>query len=69
MIETFPLKQAIPMIFKCGGDCTTVDWLLLGGSIANWSFVAFLVMGAVALVTTLRVLRPKSMAVQAGSEA
>jgi hypothetical protein len=31
--------------------------------------VAFLVMGTVALVTTLRVLRPKSMAVQAGSEA
>jgi disulfide bond formation protein DsbB len=27
MIETFPLKQAIPMIFKGSGDCTTVDWL------------------------------------------
>lgn len=69
MIETFPLKQAIPMIFKGGGDCTTVDWMFLGGSIANWSFVAFLVMGTLALVTTLRVLRPKSMAVQSGSEA
>ncbi|MGE0498395.1 MAG: disulfide bond formation protein B [Ramlibacter sp.] len=42
MIETFPLKRAIPMIFKGSGDCTKVDWTFLGGSIANWSFVCFL---------------------------
>ena len=29
------------MIFKGGGDCSNVDWTFLGGSIANWSFVAF----------------------------
>lgn len=69
MIETFPLNQAIPMIFKGSGDCSKVDWTFLGGSIANWSFLVFLVLGTVALVTTLRVLRPQSMAVQAGSEA
>ena len=69
MIETFPLKQAIPMIFKGSGDCSKVDWTFLGGTIANWSFVAFLVLGTVALVTTLRVLRPQSMAVQASMEA
>jgi disulfide bond formation protein DsbB len=57
------------MIFKGSGDCSKVDWTFLGGSIANWSFVVFLVMGTVALVTTLRVLRPQSMAVQASSEA
>jgi disulfide bond formation protein DsbB len=67
MIETFPLKQAIPMIFKGSGDCSKVDWTFLGGTIANWSFVAFLVLGTVALVTTLRVLRPQSMAVQASA--
>lgn len=41
MIESFPLKRAIPMIFKGSGDCTVVDWTFLGGSIANWSFVCF----------------------------
>ncbi len=41
MIETFPLKRAIPMIFRGGGDCTQVDWTFLGLSIANWSFVCF----------------------------
>src|SRR5674476_56124 len=41
MIETFPLQRAIPMIFKGGGDCSKVDWTFLGGSIANWAFLAF----------------------------
>ena len=41
MVENFPLQRLIPMIFKGSGDCTKVDWTFLGGSIANWSFVAF----------------------------
>lgn len=41
MVESFPLQRAIPMIFRGGGDCSKVDWTFLGGSIANWSFVAF----------------------------
>ena len=54
MIETFPLKRAIPMIFKGGGDCTVVDWTFLGGSIANWSFVCFALISALALVFLVR---------------
>lgn len=42
IIENFPLKRAIPMIFKGSGDCTVVQWTFLGGSIANWSYVCFL---------------------------
>ena len=45
MVETFPLKRAIPMIFRGSGDCTKIDWSFLGLSIANWSFIAFLVLG------------------------
>ncbi|CAM8657829.1 DsbB Disulfide bond formation protein DsbB [Comamonadaceae bacterium] len=41
MIETFPLKRALPMIFRGGGDCSKVDWTFLGGTIANWSFLCF----------------------------
>ena len=57
MIESFPLQRAIPLIFRGSGDCTKVDWTFLGGSIANWSFVAFIAMAAwLALMffTTLR---------------
>ncbi len=57
MIETFPLKRAIPMIFKGSGDCTKVDWTFLGGSIANWSFVCFVVIGLVALTLIARLAR------------
>ncbi len=41
MIETFPLKRALPMIFRGGGDCSKIDWTFLGGTIANWSFICF----------------------------
>ena len=47
MIENFPLQRAIPMIFKGSGDCTKIDWTFLGGSIANWSFVWFVVFALV----------------------
>ena len=57
MIETFPLKRAIPMIFKGSGDCTKVDWTFLGGSIANWSFVCFVVIGLLALTLIARLAR------------
>ena len=59
MIETFPLQRAIPMIFKGGGDCSKIDWTFLGGSIANWSFVAFVALGLLAVLTTLHVLQGK----------
>ena len=59
MIETFPLKRAIPMIFKGSGDCSKVDWTFLGGSIANWSFVSFVAIGLVALGLVLRQVRQR----------
>jgi disulfide bond formation protein DsbB len=54
MIETFPLKRVIPMIFKGSGDCTKIDWTFLGGSIANWSFVCFVVIALVGLLLIAR---------------
>jgi len=57
MIETFPLKRAIPMIFKGSGDCTKIDWTFLGGSIANWSFVCFVVITLVGLLLVARLAR------------
>ena len=57
MIETFPLKRAIPMIFKGSGDCTKIDWTFLGLSIANWSFVCFVVIALLGLVLVFRQFR------------
>ena len=54
MIETFPLKRAIPMIFKGSGDCTKIDWTFLGLSIANWSFLCFMGIVVIGLVLIVR---------------
>jgi disulfide bond formation protein DsbB len=56
MIEAFPLRRAIPMIFRGSGDCSVIDWTFLGLSIANWSFLCF---SAIALLAAaLWVKRP-----------
>jgi disulfide bond formation protein DsbB len=69
MIETFPLQRAIPMIFKGGGDCSKVDWTFLGGSIANWSFVAFVGLGLLALASVVRLMsQPVTTDTDAGED-
>ena len=57
MIETFPLKRAIPMIFKGSGDCTKIDWTFLGLSIANWSFLCFTCIALLGVLLVFRQLR------------
>ena len=58
MIESFPLRRAIPMIFRGTGDCSVIDWTFLGLSIANWSFLCFSAIALLALA--LWVKRPAS---------
>ncbi|RZI89902.1 MAG: disulfide bond formation protein B [Variovorax sp.] len=54
MIETFPLKRALPMIFRGGGDCSQIDWTFLKLSIANWSFIAFTVFTVLTVILLAR---------------
>lgn len=57
MIESFPLQRAIPMIFKGTGDCSAIDWRFLGATIANWSFVWFVVFALLIVTVLLRSAR------------
>ncbi|MDR3369373.1 MAG: disulfide bond formation protein B [Rhodoferax sp.] len=57
MIENFPLNRVIPMIFRGSGDCAAVDWRFLGGSLANWSFLAFSLIGVLAVLMLWRIGR------------
>jgi disulfide bond formation protein DsbB len=59
MIEAFPLQRAIPMIFRGSGDCSQVDWTFLGLSIANWSFICFVVFVLLVLILMLRRAAPR----------
>jgi disulfide bond formation protein DsbB len=54
MIESFPLKRAIPMIFKGSGDCSAIDWTFLGLTIANWSFLCFSLIALLAVLLLVR---------------
>lgn len=53
MLESFPLTEALPMIFRGTGDCTKVLWRFLGLSIAEWSLICFacLIVAAVIAAT------------------
>ncbi|MEG1201432.1 MAG: disulfide bond formation protein B, partial [Comamonas sp.] len=57
MIESYPISRSLPMIFRGSGDCTAIDWTFLGGSIANWSFVAFTVFFVVLLLAIFKAKR------------
>ncbi len=54
MIESFPLRRVIPMLFRGSGDCSAVDWTFLGLTIANWSFLNFLLVAALGIGLLLR---------------
>ena len=41
MVNSFPLGQALPMIFRGTGDCAVVLWRFLGLSIAEWAALCF----------------------------
>ena len=48
LMESFPLTQVLPMLFRGAGDCSAIDWTFLGLSIANWSLVNFVLIAALA---------------------
>ena len=53
MLESFPLTQALPMIFRGTGDCTKVPWRFLGLSIAEWSLICFATLIVAAIVAAV----------------
>lgn len=48
MLDSFPLADALPMIFRGAGDCSAVQWSFLGMSIAEWALVWFAIIGVIA---------------------
>lgn len=54
MLGSFPLADALPMIFRGAGDCTAIDWTFLNLSIANWSLINFTLIAVFALLMMWR---------------
>lgn len=50
LLNTFPLAKALPAIFEGTGECSKVDWTLIGLSIPEWAFVWFVIFAVTAVV-------------------
>jgi disulfide bond formation protein DsbB len=60
IIERFPLTEALPKIFAGSGECAEVGWRFLGLSIAGWSLVWFVILGAFAIYVAARAPRARA---------
>jgi len=49
MLEMYPLGEVITKALRGTGECATVEWTFLGGSIAFWSLLWFAALAAVHL--------------------
>jgi len=54
ILDRFPLFNALEKIFRGSGECAEVGWRLLGLSIAEWSLVWFVLLGAFAIFIAAR---------------
>jgi disulfide bond formation protein DsbB len=54
MLERFPLTKALEKIFAGSGECAEAGWRFLGLTIAGWSLVWFVVLGAYGLYVVTR---------------
>lgn len=50
MLDSFPLAQVLPKVFKGEGDCAKVVWKFLGLSIPEWALLWFVVLIAAAIL-------------------
>jgi disulfide bond formation protein DsbB len=53
MLDSFPLSQVLPKIFKGEGDCAKVVWRFLGLSIPEWALVWFVALVAAGVYVLL----------------
>jgi disulfide bond formation protein DsbB len=49
MLDRFPLFDAFSKIFRGSGECAEAGWKIVGLSIAEWSLVWFVLLGAFAI--------------------
>jgi protein dithiol:quinone oxidoreductase len=60
MLDRFPLMNALEKIFRGSGECAEAAWRLLGLSIAEWSLVWFVLLGAYAIFIAANAPRTKT---------
>ena len=54
LIDSFPLSDALKLIFTGSGECATIDWSFLGLSMPTWVLICVVALGAAGLWNNLR---------------
>jgi len=54
IIDSFPLSEALNLIFSGSGECASIDWQFLGLSMPAWVVIAVLAIGAAGVWNNLR---------------
>ena len=57
MLENFPLRDALSMVFKGSGECAEIAWSFLGLSMPAWVFISLVVVGGAGLWNNLTIRR------------
>jgi disulfide bond formation protein DsbB len=57
MLEQFPLSEALHKIFAGSGECAEAGWRFLGLTIAGWSLLWLVLLGALAVYAATRAPR------------
>jgi protein dithiol:quinone oxidoreductase len=53
MLDSLPLAQVLPKVFKGEGDCAKVTWTFLGLSIPEWALAWFVLFIAAAVLAVM----------------
>lgn len=54
ILDSFPLSEALRLVFTGSGECATTDWSFLGLSMPAWVLVSLAVLGAFGTWNNLR---------------
>ena len=54
MMDVFPFKDVLKMVFTGSGECAEVQWTFLSLSIAEWSLICFSLIIIATLVVTFK---------------
>ncbi|MGH8194423.1 MAG: disulfide bond formation protein B [Woeseiaceae bacterium] len=54
LLDSFPLGEALRLVFSGSGECATTDWQFLGLSMPAWVLISLLVLGTYGLWNNLR---------------
>ena len=54
MLDTFPLGDALKMVFTGSGECANIDWQFLGLSMPTWVLIGIVGLGGFGIWNNLR---------------